>query len=54
VREIAWDYDALKAGKLRLEALSIIFRDGEIVDVAGQRRAAAAVDLSRIPPACWK
>jgi type VI secretion system protein ImpJ len=34
VREIAWDYDALKAGKLRLEALSIIFRDGEIVDVA--------------------
>ena len=32
VGNLQWDFDALKAGKLRLEVLSLIFRDGEIVD----------------------
>jgi len=50
VREIAWDHDALKAGKLRLEALSIIFRDGEIVDAPASAPLPPTVDLSRIPP----
>lgn len=49
VREIAWDYDALKAGRLRLEALSLIFRDGEIVDAPGSTALPQAIDLSRIP-----
>jgi type VI secretion system protein ImpJ len=49
VRAIQWDLDALKAGKLRLEALSLIFRDGEIVDAPGSAPLPAAVDLSRIP-----
>jgi len=49
VREIAWDHDALKAGKLRPEALSIIFRDGEIVDAPASAPLPPAVDLSRVP-----
>ncbi|MRW89095.1 type VI secretion system baseplate subunit TssK [Duganella sp. FT80W] len=49
VRDIAWDWDALKAGKLRLEALSLIFRDGEIVDAPSSAPLPPAVDLSRIP-----
>jgi len=49
VREIAWDFDALKAGKLRLEMLSLIFRDGEIVDAPASAPLPLAVDLSRIP-----
>ena len=49
VREIAWDFDALKAGKLRLEALSLIFRDGEIVDAPASVPLPLAIDLSRIP-----
>ncbi|TFW13909.1 type VI secretion system baseplate subunit TssK [Duganella callida] len=50
VREIRWDFDALKAGKLRLEALSLIFRDGEIIDAPASAPLPAAVDLTRIPP----
>jgi type VI secretion system protein ImpJ len=49
VRDIVWDWDALKAGKLRLEALSLIFRDGEIVDAPSSAPLPPAVDLSRIP-----
>jgi type VI secretion system protein ImpJ len=49
VREIAWDLDALKAGRLRLESLSLIFRDGEIVDAPASAPLPPAVDLARIP-----
>ncbi|MHA4866917.1 type VI secretion system baseplate subunit TssK [Duganella sp. PWIR1] len=49
VREITWDLDALKAGKLRLESLSLIFRDGEIVDAPASAPLPPAVDLARIP-----
>jgi type VI secretion system protein ImpJ len=49
VREIAWDFDALKAGKLRLDALSIVFRDGEIVEAPASAPLPPAIDLSRIP-----
>lgn len=49
VREIVWDLDALKAGKLRLEALSLIFRDGEIVDAPASAPLPPPLDLSRIP-----
>jgi type VI secretion system protein ImpJ len=49
VRVISWDLDALKAGKLRLEKLSLIFRDGEIVDAPASTQLPPAVDLSRIP-----
>ncbi|MYM66363.1 type VI secretion system baseplate subunit TssK [Pseudoduganella sp. FT55W] len=49
VREIKWDLDALKAGKLRLERLSLIFRDGEIVDAPSSAPLPVAVDLTRIP-----
>lgn len=49
VQSITWDLDALKAGKLRLEALSMIFRDGEIVDAPPSTPLPPPVDLSRIP-----
>lgn len=49
VNEISWDLDALKAGKLRLESLSLIFRDGDIVDAPASAPLPPAVDLSRIP-----
>lgn len=49
VRELGWDFDALKAGKLRLESLSLIFRDGEIIDAPHSAPLPPAVDLSRIP-----
>lgn len=49
VQSISWDLDALKAGKLRLEALSLIFRDGEIVDAPSSAPLPPAIDLLRIP-----
>ena len=49
VRQLTWDLDALKAGKLRLEALSLIFRDGEIIDAPFSTPLPPSVDLSRIP-----
>ena len=49
VREIAWDNDALRAGKLRLETLSLIFRDGEIIDAPSSVPLPEPVDLARIP-----
>lgn len=50
VRSVEWDYDALKANRLRLQALSLIFRDGEIVDAPSSDQLPVAVDLSTIPP----
>ncbi|MYM36137.1 type VI secretion system baseplate subunit TssK [Duganella sp. FT94W] len=49
VREMTWDWDGLKAGKLRLESLSLIFRDGEIIDAPFSTPLPPTVDLSRIP-----
>ncbi|WP_432379515.1 type VI secretion system baseplate subunit TssK [Duganella sp. P38] len=49
VREISWDFDALKAGKLRLESLSLMFRDGEIIDAPSSTPLPPAIDLARIP-----
>ena len=50
VRGIEWDYDALKANRLRLQSLSLIFRDGEIVDAPSSNPLPVAIDLSNIPP----
>jgi type VI secretion system protein ImpJ len=50
VRSIEWDYDALKANRLRLQSLSLIFRDGEIVDAPSSDPLPVAADLSTIPP----
>ncbi|WP_343730645.1 type VI secretion system baseplate subunit TssK [Duganella sp.] len=49
VQSLSWDLDALKAGKLRLDVLSLIFRDGEIIDAPSSTPLPPAVDLSRIP-----
>ena len=49
IRGIEWDYDALKADRLRLQSLSLIFRDGEIVDAPSSDPLPAAIDLSTIP-----
>lgn len=49
VRRIEWDYDALKADRLRLQALSIIFQDGEIVDAPASDPLPVAIDLSTLP-----
>jgi len=49
VRHIAWDLDALKADRLRLQALSVMFRDGEIVDAPASAPLPPAVDLSALP-----
>jgi type VI secretion system protein ImpJ len=50
VRGIEWDHDALKTDRLRLQSLSLIFRDGEIVDAPASDPLPPAVDLSMIPP----
>lgn len=49
VRRIEWDYDALKADRLRLQALSLIFQDGEIVDAPSSEPLPVAIDLSTLP-----
>lgn len=51
VRRIEWDLDALKADRLRLQALSLIFRDGEIFDAPGSEPLPPAVDLAALPAA---
>ncbi|USX16256.1 type VI secretion system baseplate subunit TssK [Oxalobacteraceae bacterium OTU3CAMAD1] len=50
VRRIEWDHDALKADRLRLQALCIIFQDGEIVDAPSSEPLPVAIDLSTLPP----
>jgi type VI secretion system protein ImpJ len=49
VRCIEWDFDALKADRLRLQSLSIIFQDGEIVDAPSSEPLPVAIDLSTLP-----
>ena len=49
VRRIEWDYEALKADRLRLQALSLIFQDGEIVDAPSSEPLPVAIDLSTLP-----
>jgi type VI secretion system protein ImpJ len=46
---IEWDHDALKTDRLRLQSLSLIFRDGEIIDAPASDPLPPAVDLSTIP-----
>jgi type VI secretion system protein ImpJ len=50
VRAIEWDHEALKTDRLRLQSLSLIFRDGEIVEAPASDPLPVAVDLSTIPP----
>jgi type VI secretion system protein ImpJ len=49
VRYIEWEYDALKTDRLRLQALSLIFHDGEIIDAPSSDLLPTAVDLSTLP-----
>ena len=55
VAHMRWDLDALKTGTLRLQALSAIFRDGEVIDAPGDGTPGsdslpAAIDLGALPP----
>ena len=50
VAEVRWDLAALKTDTLRLEALSLIFRDGEIVDAPASDLLPPPVDLAALPP----
>ena len=49
VRGIEWDMDALRMNRLRLLAMSVIFRDGEVVDAPTGAPLPAAVDLAALP-----
>ena len=49
VRKIEWDIDALKTDRLRLQSLSVMFHDGEIVDAPGSDPIPVAIDLSTLP-----
>ena len=49
VRKIEWDLDALKTDRLRLQSLSAIFHDGEIVDAPASDPLPVAIDLSMLP-----
>ena len=56
VAHLAWDLAALKTGTLRLQALSAIFRDGEVFDAPGDGTPGSdalppPVDLAALPPA---
>jgi type VI secretion system protein ImpJ len=50
VRAIEWDLDALKTNRLRLQSLSAIFHDGEIVDAPSSDPLPNAIDLGTLPP----
>lgn len=50
VRRIEWDLDALKTDRLRLQSLSVMFHDGEIVDAPASDPLPTAIDLSALPP----
>lgn len=49
VRGVAWDQEAFKTNKLRVEALSAIFHDGEIYDAPNSDALPAPIDLSTLP-----
>lgn len=49
VRHVAWDLDALKADRLRPQALSLLLRDGAIIDAPRSAPLPEAVDLSTLP-----
>lgn len=56
VAHIEWDLTALKTGTLRLQALSAIFRDGEVFEALGDGALGSdilppPVDLEALPPA---
>ncbi|MBV6323488.1 type VI secretion system baseplate subunit TssK [Duganella violaceipulchra] len=51
VRKIEWDLDALKTDRLRLQSLSAIFHDGEIVDAPASDPLPVDIDLSTLPAA---
>ena len=50
VAQLDWDLAALKNGSLRLNALSAIFRDGEVFDAPGNDLLPPPVDLEALPP----
>lgn len=55
VAHMEWDLAALKTGTLRLQALSAIFRDGEVYDAPGDGTPGSdalppPVDLEALPP----
>ena len=55
VAHMEWDLAALQTGTLRLLALSAIFRDGEVIEAAGDGAPGsdalpAPVDLEALPP----
>ncbi|NRR33132.1 type VI secretion system baseplate subunit TssK [Oxalobacteraceae bacterium] len=49
VRHIRWNHAALANNRLQLEALSAIFRDGDIFDAPASEMLPQAVDLSTLP-----
>jgi type VI secretion system protein ImpJ len=51
VRGLKWDWEALKGNRLRADALSAIFRDGEVVDAPDSDALPPAVDLAALPAA---
>ncbi|MDN2701981.1 type VI secretion system baseplate subunit TssK [Janthinobacterium sp. SUN100] len=56
VTHMEWDLAALKTGTLRLQALSAIFRDGEVFEALGDGATGSdtlppPVDLEALPPA---
>ncbi|MDO8072352.1 type VI secretion system baseplate subunit TssK [Janthinobacterium sp. SUN176] len=56
VAHMEWDLAALKTGTLRLQALSAIFRDGEVFEALGDGATGSdtlppPVDLEALPPA---
>ena len=56
VAQLQWDLAALKTGTLRLQALSAIFRDGEVFEALGDGAPGSdtlppPVDLEALPPA---
>ncbi|MET0264373.1 MAG: type VI secretion system baseplate subunit TssK [Duganella sp.] len=49
VRQVVWDLDALKADRLRPQVLSLLLRDGAIIDAPRGAPLPEAVDLSTLP-----
>jgi type VI secretion system protein ImpJ len=49
VRDIEWDIAALKSDRLRLLSISLIFRDGELLDAPASETLPPAVDLAALP-----